>query len=206
MAAVRQRHFHARQFIGRFHGGDGAHRLLCAADVAPPARRFALHQAQLARDVERRHLQCRHARLVELHLDLAVDAAHAVDGAHAGHGQEALGHRVVDEPGQVGRVERIVDTGFRRGDKGQHHASGGGRLGDGGVAQLGRHVRLDAGDGVAHIVDGFGDLLFQDEFDGHRDDAIEHLGVDVFHALQGGDGVFDLARHFRFQLGRRGAG
>jgi hypothetical protein len=39
-AAVRQRNVHGRQFGGRVHGGDGAHRLLGAADVAASARRF----------------------------------------------------------------------------------------------------------------------------------------------------------------------
>ncbi len=205
-APVRQRNVHARQLVGAVHGGDGAHRLLGAADVAASARRLALHAAQLARDVGRRHLQRGHARVIELHADFAEHAADPLDRAQARHAQQPLGDGIVDEPAQFLVVHRIAGAARRgRGGEGQHHPPGGRHLRHGRVAHLGWQVGLDPRDGVAHVVHTLGDGLLEDEFDGDGGHPVEHLGVDVLDPLQGRDRVLDLARHLGFQLGRRGA-
>ena len=55
-----------------------------------------------------------HARRIEIDADLATHAARALDLRHAGHGQQPLVDRVVDEPGQLflghaGGADRVVD-------------------------------------------------------------------------------------------------
>ena len=90
----------ARQLGGRAHRGDGAHRLLAAADVGAAARASCCtwrswREMSAAVDAER--LQ---PRRVELDPDLARDAADAVDRADAGHGSSFSRDVVVDEPGQ----------------------------------------------------------------------------------------------------------
>jgi hypothetical protein len=82
------------------HGGDGAHRLLDAADVGAAARGFLLHLAQLARDIGGRVRRGQQAGRVELDAHLARDAADARHRADAAHAEHGLGDRVVDEPGQ----------------------------------------------------------------------------------------------------------
>jgi hypothetical protein len=65
-AAVGQHDFHRAQFGGRLHGGDGAHRLLGAADIGAAARGVLLDLAQLARDVGARGAQREQAGRIEL--------------------------------------------------------------------------------------------------------------------------------------------
>ena len=209
LAAVGQADLELGQLSGGLDRADGAHRLLGAADVAAPARRLLLHQPQPARHVDGRHLQRRHARGIELNPHLAGDTAHAFDSAHARYCQQPLGHGVVDEPAQILRVEQAASagrSGCRRCSKSQDHATGGRGFGDRGVAQLGRQVGPHPGHRVAHVVDGVRDRFLQDEFDGDRHLAIEHLGVDVFHTLQRRHRVFQLARDFGLQLRRCRAG
>ena len=83
-----QRDVDARQFGRRLHGRDRADRLLGAADVGAPARRIALHLAQLARDLGGGDVQRLQPRRVELDADLAVHAADPRDRADAGHGEQ----------------------------------------------------------------------------------------------------------------------
>ena len=209
LAAVGQADLELGQLSGGLDRADGAHRLLGAADVAAPARRLLLHQPQPARHVDGRHLQGCHAGGIELNPHLTGHTAHAFDGTHARYCQQPLGHGVVDEPAQILRVEQAASagrSGCRCGGKGQHHAPGGRGLGDRGVAQLGRQIGAHTRHRVAHVVDGVRDRFLQDEFDGDRHLAIEHLGVDVFHTLQRRHRVFQLARDFGLQLRRCRAG
>ncbi len=213
VAAVRHRDVEQRQLGRGLDGGDGAHRLFGATDIAAATGRFLLHQLQAARDIDGGHVQGRHLVGIELDPHFAADAADPLDGAHARHAEQALGHRVVDKPAQglvieLARAARGGGGGGgghgRRGRReGQHHAPGGRGFGDGRVAQVGRQVSAHPRHGVAHVVDGLGNRLFQDELDRDLDIAVEHLGVDVLDTLQRRHRVFDLARHFGFQL-RRG--
>ena len=201
--AIGQGDLKQRQLIGCFDGGNGAHRLLGTADITAPAGGLLLHQTQAARNINRRDLQCGHARAVKLDPDFAVHPAHAFDCAHSGHSQQPFAHRVVDEPAQVLRVKRGVGG---RGGKGQHHTPGGRGFGDGGVAHLAGQVGAHPGHCIPHIIDRLGDGFFKHKLHGHLDLAVEHLGVNVFNALQRGHGVLELARHLGFQLGWRRPG
>ena len=76
----------ARDLRRRLHGGDGAHRLLDAADVGAAAGGFLLDLAQLARDVGDGGVEREQAQRVDLDAHLARDAAdarHRADAAHA---------------------------------------------------------------------------------------------------------------------------
>jgi hypothetical protein len=90
-APVRERNFHRREFVGRLHGGDRAHRLLGAADVGASPGRLLLHLAQLARDVGGGGLERQQPVRVELDAHLAIDAADARDRADALDAEHRLG-------------------------------------------------------------------------------------------------------------------
>src|SRR5690606_9226897 len=85
-AAAGDGDLHARDLTRGLHGGERAHRLLATTEVGAAARALALHLAQLARDVGGSDAQRLQLERVERDADLTGDAAHAIDGADAGHG------------------------------------------------------------------------------------------------------------------------
>ena len=195
--APAHRQFDARQLLRRSHSGQGAQRLLTAAQVGPAAGRLQLHLLQLAAHIGGGDAQRQHALRVQLHGHLPVGPAHAGDRAHATHRQQPFGDGVVHKPAQglvvhAGHAHRV----------GQHRLGGQIHFLDDGVAHIGGQVAAHALHGAAHIVHRLLHGFFEAEFggDGHR--AVLHLGVDVFQPLQGGHGVFKLAGHLGFQLGR----
>jgi len=189
------------QLLRRLHRGQGTHGLFAAAQVGASPGAFLLHQAQLARNVGRCGRQGLQAQRVQGHMHLPVDATHAVDGAHAAHGEQLLRDVVVDEPGQ-GLVVHA-----RRGDgEGQHRLRGQIHLGHDGVAHVARQVAAHAGHGRAHIVQRFLRGFLQPELGRDGGAPVLHLGVDVLETLQRGNAVLDLARHIVLQLRRRCAG
>ena len=198
-AAVGEDDVHRRQFLGRLHGGDGAHRLLDATDIGAAARCFLLDAAQLAGNVGGGGIERQQAGRVEFDADLAGDTADAGDSADAAYGEHGLRHGVVDKPG-----ERLVVHALRGHGVGQDRRPGDADAADDRVAQVARQVRTDARDGVADVIDRLLHRLLEAELDGDRGRAVLHLGVDVLDALHGGDGVLDLARHLGFHLCRRG--
>ena len=145
--AVGERDFHAAELLGRLHGGDGAHRLLGAAQVGAAARGFLLHLAQLARDVGGGGVERQQARRVELDAHLR-DTPPTRDTAPTPRtASMAFGDLVVDEPG-----ERLVVHLLRGHRVGEDGRAGEVDLLDHRVAQVGRQVGAHARDGVAHVV------------------------------------------------------
>ena len=206
--AVGQRNVQPRQLTGGFDSGNRAHRLLGAAHVAAPARGFLLHQPQPARHVNGRHIERGHLRGVQLDADFPLHTADPFDTAHTGHAQQALGHGVVHEPAHILQVQaRGFAVGIHHGRRaeGEHRPPGGADLGHLRVAHFAGQIGPDADHGVTHFSHGVGNRLFKDELHNHLRLAVQHLGGDVFHALQTGHGVFKLARHIGFQLRRRRA-
>ena len=206
---IGQRDVQASQFLGCLDRGNGAHRLFSTAHIPTASRCFLLNHFQAARDVDGSDAQCGHLVGVEFDAHLAAHTAHALDCADTGHIQQAFGDRVVDEPAQCLVIhQRGPTVGGRRGSgRERHHDTAGGRcLGDRRVTQVGRQVGPYPGHRIANVVDGLGDRLFEDEFDGDGDVAVQYLGVDVLDALKRGDRIFDLSGHFGFQLSGRGTG
>ena len=146
-AAVAERDLHARQLLGRLHRGDGAHRLLGAAQVGAAARGLLLHLAQLARDVGGGGVQRLQLQRVELDAHLARDAAHARHRADAAHAEHGLGDVVVDEPAQGLVVHAAGGDGV-----GQDRQARQLDLGDLRVAQVAGQVGAHARHRVAHVV------------------------------------------------------
>jgi hypothetical protein len=200
-AAIGERDLHARQRLGR-----GELRQACAAAAGchpgphgrPRSRSARLRQ--LARDVGGGGAQGLQLERVEQHLHLAVHAADAADGAHAGHGQQPLGHVVIDEPGEGLGVHLVGGHGV-----GQHRAAGQFHLADDGVAQVGGQLAAHLGHGRAHVVQRLLRVLLDAELGRERDRAVLHLGVDVLQALQRGQAVLDDAGDVVFELVGRGA-
>ena len=200
-AAVRQRDLQPPECLGALHGGERAHGLLGATDVAATAGGVLLHLAQLARHVRRGGVQGEQLRRIEFDPHLARHAAHPRHGADAAHRQHLLGNRVVDEPAQRLVVHPVGGDGV-----GQDRRAGQVHLLDHRVAQVTRQVRAHAGHRVAHVVHGFLRGLFQAELDRDGDRAVAHQRVDVLDALERGDGVLELAGDLGFELGGGGAG
>ncbi|KFB78622.1 MAG: hypothetical protein AW06_000030 [Candidatus Accumulibacter cognatus] len=199
-ASVGKYDIQRRQFLGRLHGGDGAHRLLDAADVGAPARGFLLNAAQLAREVGGGGVERQQAGRVELDADFARHSTDAGNRADPAHGEHGLGDGVVHEPG-----ERLVVHALRGHRIGQDRRSGDADASDHRVAQVARQVGADARDRIAHVVDRFLNRFFEAELDGHRRHAVLDFGIDVLDALHGGDRVLDLACDLGLHLRRCGA-
>ena len=199
--AIGQRDIQPRQLFGALDRGDGAHRLLDAADIGAAARGVLLHRAQLARDVGRGGVQGQQARGIELDAHLTRHPAHPRYRANAAHGEDGLADVVVDEPGQRHFVHPARSHGV-----GQDGRAGQLDLGHHGVAQVTGQIGAHALHCGAHVVQRLLSRLLEAEFDGDDGRAVQHLGVDVLHPLQRSDGVFQLACDFGLELGRRRAG
>jgi hypothetical protein len=134
-------------------------------------------------------------------LDLAIDAAAAVDLADAARGQQGAADVVIDEPAALLRRQgrslddvgdQIIARDVDPGDDRLLHVLGQG------TAQVGH--------GVAHVV---GDALVvhaQLELDDRGRGAVDDGGIGVAHLAQAGDRVLDQAGDLGFQLAGRGAG
>ena len=192
---------HGRQGLGAGHGGNGAHSLLAAAHVAAAARGFQLGLAQLARDVRSADPQGRHALGVQLHAQLAGQAAHALDGAHALHRQQAAGHGVVHQPAQGLLVEGVGRKGPR-----PQGAAGGEDLGHHRIAHVGGEVGAHSADGGAHLGLGLVGVLLKLELDGDAHLPVEDGGVHLLDLGQGRNAVLQLAGDLGFQGAGGGAG
>jgi hypothetical protein len=160
-APAGQGNVHGRQGLGAGDGGDGAHGLLAAAHVAAAAGGFQLGLAQLARHVGGADAEGGHAVGVQLHTQLAGQAAHALDGADALHRQQAAGHGVVHQPAQGLLVEGVGGEG-----PGAQGPAGGENLGHHRVAHVGGEIGAHPADGGAHLGLGLVGVLFQLELDG----------------------------------------
>ena len=185
--AIAERQFQPRQFCRCPDGGDGAHRLLGPADITASAGCLLLHQAQLARHLNRADVKGCHFDGIQLNAHLAADAAYALDGTQTGHAEQPFGHGIVDKPAQILIVypgQTAVRGQGRRSHKSQYHAAGRRGLGDRRVAQLAGQVGAHACDGIAHIIDRLSQWLFKNELDADLDRAVQHAGVNVLHALQ----------------------
>ncbi len=198
-APVGERDLHARKLVGRAHGSDGAHRLLDAADIGAATRSILLDLPQLARNVGRGGIERQHARRVEFDAHLATGTADAGHRADALHAQHAPRDSVVDEPG-----ERLV-VHARRGNRvGEDRRAGQIHARDHRVAQVAWQIGAHPRNRIAHIVHRLLGRFLQAELDGHRDQAVLHLGINMLDALQGGDRVLELARDVGFHLRWRG--
>src|SRR5690606_3264309 len=82
-AAVREWNLHGGEFVGRLHRAQRAYRLFGVADVGAAARGFALHLAQLARDIGGGGVERLQTHRVQLDTDFARDAADAGHRTHA---------------------------------------------------------------------------------------------------------------------------
>ena len=192
------------QFGGTFNSSDGAHGLLGAAHVAAPARRFLLHQPQPPRHIHSGNIQRSHFRRIQFNPDFAIGPADAFDRTEARHAQQAFGDRVIDKPAEFLIVKTAVRICTR--GQGEYRATGGGNLGHRRFPQFAGQIGAYLRHRVTHIIDRIRERFLQDKFDRYGHHAVEHLGENVFNALQTGYRVFDLARHVGFELGRGRAG
>ena len=90
---------------------EHANRLLSAADLRAAARGVQIQRPQLIVDFHRRQSERLQARRVELDSDLPAHPAAARDLCNPRHGQEALGHGIVDEPAEL--LGRVTGGGHR---------------------------------------------------------------------------------------------
>ena len=100
VAAIRERDVHGRELFGRLHGGNGAHRLLRAAQVSTSTRSVLLHVAQLARHIGHGGIQGQELGGVDLHMHFARHATDPAHGTYAFDSEQSAADFVVHEPAQ----------------------------------------------------------------------------------------------------------
>ena len=200
-APAGQGNVHGRQGLGTGDGGDGAHGLFAAAHITAAAGSFQLGLAQLARHVGGADAEGGHAVGVQLHTQLAGQAAHALDGAHALHRQQAAGHAVVHQPAQGLLIEGVGGEG-----PGAQGPAGGENLRHHRVAHVGGEIGAYPADGGANLGLGLVGVLFQLELDGDRHLPVEDGGVHLLDLGQGRNAVLQLAGDLGFQGAGGGAG
>src|SRR5690606_8733790 len=163
------------------HGGAAAGLLL-------------LDARELLADQRRAGAETLHGFRPQINANLAVDAADAPHRAHAGHGEQALGHGVIDEPAELLVAPAVGGHGI-----GEHVAAGDVDQRNDRRLDVGRQVDAHAVDGVAHFVLGQRAVLLDLEGeDGGRHALVDDRG----HVAQVGDAggrVLDLARDLGFQ-------
>uniref|UniRef100_A0A0N4ZJK6 PE-PGRS family protein n=1 Tax=Parastrongyloides trichosuri TaxID=131310 RepID=A0A0N4ZJK6_PARTI len=195
--AIAQRDQGFAQLIDRGGGAQGADGALSPRHGDAAAGQVVVDVGQGLADLGGGDAVGGQALRVQLDADLAVDAAGAIDLAHAAERQQGAAHLIVDEPADL----------FRR------HGRRADDIGDQGVAgdvdALDRrflHVlgqgAAHAAHGVAHVVGGAFGIGAQLELDGGRGHAVGDVGIDVAHARQAGDRVLDHPRDLDFHLGR----
>ena len=198
--AVAELNLALAQLIGGLGAAEDANRLAGAADLGRAARGIDIGLAQDLIDLARRDSIRLHARQIENHLDLAIDAREAIDLRHAFDRKQAFRDRIVDEPAQL--FDRHV-VGFDGIDR--QEAAGNLLLGD---TRFQNSVRQAAADRVDRIRDfhrrvvGIGTDL---EFDEGVGIALARRGIERFDAIDRADGRFDALRDLVFDFRRRGA-
>ena len=189
------------EVLRRLRAAQHADRLLAAADLGAAAGGVEVQRAQLLVNLDRGDAERLHARRIELDADLAADAAAARHLRDAGDVEQALGDRVVDEPGEL-----------LRGERGGADRVIGDRVAvdvhplDERLLDALRQIDAHLGDRVAHVGDGAIDGRADLELDEDVDLALDDPGGDVVDVADAGDGALDLLRDLRLDLRRRGAG
>ena len=101
--------------LGRGQLAGQAHRIIAVDVLHPTGRKILIGVAQGVDHFGGVQPQRLHAIGVDMHAQLALDAAHQLHFAHAGHGLQALAHHLVGVGGQRARA------GAGRGDNHRHH-------------------------------------------------------------------------------------
>ena len=201
--AVRQGDSQRGKFLRLAYRGDGAQRLFLATELAPAAGRLLLNLAQCAGDIAGGNAQRRHAGRIHFDQHFALHTANALETADACDAQHRLRDDVVDKP----RECFLVHARGRNGEGQDRGADAGGRT-HGGLHEFCRQIGPDAVHGILGFNQRVGQVLFQHELHPDRYSTIGDRGVQMVEPAQRGQGIFDLARHFGFQLrrGRPGLG
>lgn len=200
LLAVCQGDFEPLQRLDRWQGAERAQGLAGAADFAKAARYIRLHCLQLRRHGGRGDPERRHRRGIEIHMNLTVDPADAVDLPDTGHRKQRLGQIIVDKPGKFGLVESGRADGI-----GDQCGTLYGDLADARRLHLRRQVALDAVDGIADFVQRRFAVFFQLEGHFDRDGAVGDRRGDMVEIAERGKTVLDGAGHLGFELRRCGA-
>ncbi len=159
-----------------------------------------MHLPERARYVGRSHAEGNESHRIHFDAHFALDTADAIEAADTAHTQHCLRDFVIDEPGQRFFIQP------RRGDR--EHLDRFVRDGHGADRRL-LEIGGQFGAHAIHRVLGFDErvreILLDDELDDDRDLTIVHGGAQMPQARERGERVLYLARHFRFELRRRGA-
>ena len=166
---------------------EHANRLFAAADLQAPARRVEVDLPQLLIDVDGRDPERLHARRIELHADLAIDAAAALHLGDAVDRQQSLGDCVVDEPAELflGHLCGADGVVYER------SAFDVDALHQGFLDALGQ-IAAHLGDGIAHVGHGTIDRCADLELDIDQRRPFERGGSDVLDVADARDRAFDL--------------
>ena len=197
-AAIAQRNIGLRKFVSCFGIAQHADRLARSGDFGAATGGIDIELAQLGVDLAGGNPERLHPRRIERDRDLAIDAAAAVDRSHAGHVEQPLGHRVIDEPREL--LDRhVVSLDRPIGDRvgrslGLDHL----RLKNA-VRQFAARLVNRVLDLVDRLVDVFADL----ELDHRLAAAFRGGRADRLHPGNGPHRGFDALGDLGFDLGRR---
>ena len=198
MAAIAERDIEIAHFVCTVQGPQGAHRLDIVANIATATRGILLHALELCRHITDIHIQPGHQGRIEVDLHFAVYPASTRDFADPIDGQHGLADFVIHKPGQFALVHIIG-----RGDKGENGVARGCDFGHGGGRHGGRQLGTCTIHCITHQVECFFTLGINGELHGNADTTISDGGGHMLNATDGRNFVFNLARHFGFQLRRR---